>query len=219
MKRYRAESLTFTLPESWHEVTIDQYLQLTDEDAPNTSAHRITTLSGVDEAEFRKLTSLDLDLVVAAHTSFLFELPQIKTERPDKVTIDSKSIRIPNDLGAFASVGQMWDVEFVIRQRESQHLPVDAISLTRDLLTIFLSPLVSDQAYTNRHAAAELWPVVGKLNCIDGLVLSAFFLHNFLNPSPSGKISVEALPIKMNGWQRLKRRALKPITAFIRRNS
>ncbi|GAB3643943.1 hypothetical protein [Spirosoma arcticum] len=215
MKRFKADTLTFPLAESWGEVTLDQYITITDPDAPTSSEFLLTTLTGIPGDDFRPLRAYDLDFTINQHLSFITEPPALPTVPPTKVTIGGKLIKLPADLGAVATVGQMRDVEFVVSSRQKEGEPVDVITMAPVLLPIFLWSSLRTDVYTNRHAAEALWADIGAINCVEGLALSAFFLSSFFKPSPSGRISVETIPqIQTRSWPQRLRRACQRLIRF-----
>lgn len=203
MQRFRADSLSFTAPSVWAEVTLGQFLALTAEDAVDSSAFIITTLTGLSEAELRSQSvPMDFNAFVLDHLSFITTPLSVPDQLPKVITIDGRELRLPTDLGASALIGQMWDVDLVIRNREKQKQPIDPTVLADTLLPVFLWPLLKEETYTDRHEATrELWPLIQSMSCVEGLATAAFFLRSFLSPLPTGRISSQKLlPTPSSRW-------------------
>lgn len=209
LQRFRAGSLSFTAPINWSGVTLGQFLDLSADEAPDSSAFIITTLSGLPEAELRaQPVPYDFDAFVLNHLGFINTVPPVPDELPKSITVGGQVIKLPKDLGASALLGQMWDVDLVIRSMQKRKLPVDPVALAEIILPVFLWPLLKSEPYTDRHQAhAELWPIIRTMPCIEGLAASGFFLRSSLSPMPSGIISVEALhPTPLKRWPQPLRR-------------
>lgn len=203
MQRFRAGSLVFLAPKSWDEVTLSQFLTLTNPDAPDSAGFVISTLTGRPEEEFKREDApVDVTSFVLEHLKFTRKLPTIEDLLPSVLHIEGKEIELPKDLGSVAKIGQMWDIDLLIRTRQREGDPVDPASMAEYLLPVFLWPLLRSEPYTDRYKAAELWPIISGMPCLEGLAASGFFLLNSLNPTPTGKVSVEEVtktPLK--GWR------------------
>ncbi|WP_338876952.1 hypothetical protein WBJ53_14945 [Spirosoma sp. SC4-14] len=209
MKRFKADDLVLDIPTSWNEVTLHQFYELTKEDAPTDSIYVISTLASLTPDQLRKSKAYDLDSVILEHIQFIYDSsPDLQPGAPTSITIDGKTIVIPSSIDKDATLGQMTDIKFVIQKRQSDKEPVNSAVMAPVLLTVFLWPYLRNEPYTDWHEAGELWDTVSKMNCIDGLRLSAFFLRNSLSPSPSGKVSeIPNRPTLSSVWQRLGFRA------------
>ena len=211
MQRFRAGDLSFTAPESWAEVTLSQFLTLNAPDAPTDPRFIITTLSGLPESDFRdKKAPFDLSAFVLEHLGYVWDMPNVPESLPKTIILNDKTIVLPSDIGEVATVGQMWDVELMVKERQKEELPVDPASLADVLLSVYLWPMLRTDPYVDRYQAVEeLWPILSKLPCIDGLATAGFFLRSSLQPSSSGKVSVSRLPpTPTKIWPRLVSKVL-----------
>lgn len=221
MQRFNAGSFSFLGPSSWQDVTLAQLLKLADNDAAKTAAFVISTLSNLSEEELRgKSATFDLKTFVLNHLAFIYENPEIPDVLPKQVTIAGQTYTLPHDLGATALLGQMWDVDLVIESKQSKNLPVTPVTMAETLLPVFLWPLLQSEPYTNRHKAAELWPLVSSMPCIEALAVSSFFLRNILSPFPSGLLSVETLPsIHLKSWRQKLYQVWRALTSISQRSN
>lgn len=212
MQKFSAASLSFSLPESWQEITLGQFLLITNPEASDDPAFIISTLSGVPQSELRTQRGplFEVTPVVLEHLDFISStVPSVTEVLPETITIEGVTYPLPNDLGAEATLGQMWDIELVLRTFQKEGKPIDPPALANIILPVFLWPILTDKPYKDRYESAdELWPLIEKVSCIDGLAITGFFLRSSLSPSRTGKISVTKLgQIQTKKWQRLLHQA------------
>ncbi|NEU67940.1 hypothetical protein [Spirosoma agri] len=203
------------MPESWAEVSLGQFLTLSDPQAPKDSLFIISTLSGLSIDELRGAVAYDLDEVVLSHLAFIWTAPAISSTPPEFLTINDQRVGFPDDLGTEVTLGQMVDVRHVIRGRQSKKEPVEPVVMASTVLPVFLWGKMRTDKYVNRQKATEqLWESIQTISCLDGLAASAFFLRNSLKLSPSGRVSVQAWtnPTSLKGWLLRLRQSWKSST-------
>ncbi|GAB3994614.1 hypothetical protein GCM10028807_32600 [Spirosoma daeguense] len=212
----RADTLTFSLPESWDEVTLMQGLACFNAKSPR---QLLTILSGLPESDFRTLGAPDIAEVTTSQLGFLSDLSFLSsTTVPESIIIDGKSIRIPKNIGAETTIGQRWDIEdelSALQTPETDSLPVVA----QTLLSIYLAPLITGQPYTDIEQAKAVLPHINSLPMPLAMGLSAFFLTGYTSPQPSGRISFHkaAVPtMKRLKWRLNLRPALVRLRTILR---
>ncbi|MBD2704424.1 hypothetical protein IC229_27535 [Spirosoma sp. BT702] len=217
MQRFKSGDFEFDIPTSWAEVTLAQFMAIAQSDSDTSPYAIIAALCGMDEDDFKSQTlPFNASLFIVERLDFLKKEPALKPELPKTVTIDGVTHKLPHDLGAVATVGQMWDIDLVIRAREKAKQPVDSANLADQLLPVFLWPVLRTDPYVSRHHAAELLPIISAMPCLEALAVSAFFLRNFINPTNTGRISVVLLPLtRWKKWHERRRRAWKHLTCIL----
>ena len=120
-------------------------------------------------------------------------LPYLKN-RPDFAGMPLPSriagITPPDELGA-CTLLQKWSVEELIQEQtdEGEDESLDFVSLSVTLLSIYLYPLLTGKLLENTSQIAEITDLIDQLPVTEALPLSAFFLTNWENLTPTGRTS------------------------------
>lgn len=200
MLSLRADTLTFTLPASWHEVSFGQFMALW---PTYDSRKALLVLSGKGEGDFRPLRAPDLDSILTTHLAFLSALPNVDAlTLPKTLTVRGQAIPIPQNLSAVTTIGQRWDIELVLRNmapkkpRKGRRRPPAPMMMdvASTLLSVYLCPLITGTPYDGLDHAESVVSDLNALPCTSVLPVAAFFLRSYLTPSPSGNVSFRQLP-------------------------
>ncbi|QKZ15192.1 hypothetical protein [Spirosoma sp. KUDC1026] len=191
MTRFNADGLRFTLPDSWDEVTLEQAFRLAD---GASVVHALCILSGKTEADFRPLQAPDLAGIVQEHLAFLSQTPDFKAlPVPTTLTVSGKTIVPPTKLGAQTTIGQKWDIDHELESIGTDE-ETDLFAVAPALLSIYLSPLITGQPYTDIEEARTVLPALYALPCTELLPLAAFFLSSCQHPMLSGRVFLQPVP-------------------------
>lgn len=213
MLNLRADTLSFTLPESWDEVTLGQFMRLV---SATTVRDRLIIASGKSEADLRPLRAPDLAQITVDHLAFMNTLPGISADdAPKTLRVGDALIDVPQNIGKQTTIGQYWDVSEEIKGlgefedgQESELL----FAVTRPFLAVYLAPGILSKPYESFDDAEAVYDRIDSLPCTDALRVSAFFLAAYLSPMRSGRITLsKASPPVVTGltrWRLSLRRAL-----------
>ncbi len=221
MLNLRADALSFTLPESWDEVTLGQFMKLVN---ATTVRDRLIIASGKSEADLRPLRAPDLAQITVDHLAFMNTLPGISADdAPKTLRVGDALIDVPQNLGTELTISQMWDVADEIKglgeYEEGQESEL-LFAVTRPILSVFLAPAILQKTYGSFKDAEAVYGRIDSLPCTDALRVSAFFLAAYLSPMRSGRITLsKASPHPATGltrWRLSLRRALTRLIPRLR---
>lgn len=214
----QADTLTFTLPDSWDEITLGQYIALGD--LPD-ELHLLSILSGHDVATLRSLRAPDLLHLVSEPLLFINGQPDFaELPVPETVTLNGKTITPPTKLGHQTTIGQTFDVAAELKKLDKETEGAEGYVLSDialPLLGIYLAPIYHNVPYTDIEQAESLHPYLLALPVTTALPLTAFFLRNTQRRQPSGRVSLSVAktpqPTRVRPkWLNTLRRAFSPST-------
>lgn len=201
MVHVQADNLSFTLPASWDEVTLGQFLAYLN--AKNDS-ELLSILSGIAIEELRPQQTPDLSRIVG-QLAYLQTIPDWKTwPAPTRLTVDGKEVKLRSDLGEMATLGQMWDFEKIYHAMLATDQTPTYLTMVHATLSINLYPEITGEKYTDSQQASTIIPLLDTLPVNDMLPLAAFLFERSVNPPASGKITVTQIPkVKAKAWYNL----------------
>lgn len=189
-----APKFRLTFPSSWEEVTLLQFQQLAAAEGNQRSVLRALCS---DPDKLRLLPDETADIQILEQLPFLGTLPEnlfTPTYIPE-LKIDGKLLHVPKDIN-LESLAQRWELDDWIEElmatnddaQESER-QLDMSVCAVPLLSIYLSPLVSGQPFTDIEQAKAITPLVEVLPVTLALPLAAFFLSKKQRQTVSGKLS------------------------------
>lgn len=192
MLHLSADGLSFTLPAAWHELSLGQFLALSD---ITTDADLLGILSGIDTTRLRALRTPDLSHLIATQLNYLTQDPDFDSlPVPTRLTINQTTITPPTNLGTQTTFGQKVDLDGIIQAMTEAGQPVTGTTTARAMLTIYLYPLVSGQPYDSPQQADSILPLIDALPVTEAIPLAAFFLTSWKQTMPSGRLSWQHRP-------------------------
>ena len=181
MLHVQADTLSFTLPGDWSEISLSQFLAYL---AAQTDTEQLIALSGLTPAELRYHPAFDLSRVIN-QLAYLQTIPDWSTwPRPSKLTLEEKIIILPATLGEMALLGQMWDADTLYRAMSTDDQPPTYLTMAQVLLSIFLYPTITGEKYTDHQQASTIIPLLETLPVTDALPLAAYMFESWKHPSP-----------------------------------
>lgn len=198
MLHLQADTLSFTLPGDWSDMSLGQFLAYL---AAQTETEQLMVLSGLTPDELRHQPAFDLSRVIN-QLAYLETIPDWSTwPRPSQLTVDKKTIDLPATIGEMALVGQMWDADTVYQAMTVDDQPPTYLTMAGALLSIFLYPTITGKPYVDQQQASAITPLLETLPVTDALPLAAYLFESWKHPKPSGRITVTTIsPVKPKRW-------------------
>lgn len=200
MRKFKLNGEELVLPESWDEITFDQYLKLMDlkTDGDNDYSKLLSIFIGIDADTVRNAIIYNLDTVIET-LSFVSKEPAFTGQ-----VTTFMGVEIPKDI-TFEQLAPFEDMRSLINKSSSMELK-DAVAQYAKYCAIYVQ-LKRDGVY-KYGKAMELVSEVNKQKAREVMLLGSFFLIKVIRLTKSIKLTYQT-----QSWLRKKwRRATKIFT-------
>ena len=194
---HKNTEIPFSVPQSWNEITLRQFLFLKEWDKKNF-IKLISILCNIDYDILFNSRDIDIDNKIIPLLQWVKDPVNVKTlSLPKEITIDGKQYPVPEDIKT-KTLGQKITLQLFLADAQTNNKDTsDCISYA---LAIYFQPEITGKDF-NDEEAKKIIPLIEDCKMFEAYPVGTFFLTNFLK-SLSAKESNSPTNPK---WKRFKR--------------
>lgn len=180
MKIIKVSGKPVTIPTSWVDVTVEQWLRIMQMTDYSDQMELIAALSGESKGFFLSSKDADLDLKFIVHLGWYAEPPkfaEIPIPKTVKLVMDEveKEVKIPTDIG-FKTLGQ----KIYLNNKLSELVESVNLALPYAFAT-YMMPLFTEKDFDDEAIDEFVTKYVNKMRILDVFPVGSFFLKKSLD--------------------------------------
>ncbi|MVM29290.1 hypothetical protein GO755_04540 [Spirosoma sp. HMF4905] len=195
MLTVKTPQVSFTVPTSWEEITLGQFLHLRQQSlsvADQTEESRPIPLSIGMLLDILASDPKALQTIEAAEEAQLMQHLAYLGQAPDFLSLPVPEtiagVKPPQELG-LCTLFQKWTVDEFVNELADEELSVNYMTMAVAILSIYLYPLLMKTRLTDRSQLAEITAQIEALPVTEALPLAHFFLTNYRSSTSSGQVT------------------------------
>jgi hypothetical protein len=170
---FKLGKIKFNLPQSYDELSFDQFIAL--RKSTGNIIEVLSILSGVDEATWKGMTDLDLDVKLLPAIDFLSKKIDFSGYLlPDKIKIGEEFYPIPDIRQK--TFGQKLALQRKIS--EVQNNEGDEFDIMTYAVALYFQPAMDNSSF-DETKVEELLPIIGKCKAYEVIPVATFFLRSW----------------------------------------
>ena len=194
------------MPEQWEEVTLQQVMDLNHARKTDKTADPLLLFAALSGQKLSELNNTPTNLFepFLDHLKLLSgqEPKWVKLKHPDEIRLNSKTIKVPKDLG-FERFGQKVLGLDILERYNKEKEDLDKLDSLPEILALYFQPLYDGKFDRNRVDTVKKY--VLNMKALQAVPIANFFLDNLLKSNNIGLLG-------LNPWALMWTNKLRGLT-------
>lgn len=174
--KYKETEIKFNLPQSWEDITLYQYIELSKWDRKDL-IQLFAVITGIDYDVFFNCESEGINDLLLTNLEFLKEPLDLEAlPLPKEIEIDGKKLEVPQDITQ-KTFGQKISLQLYLAEAvKNEKSKIDCLAFA---IALYFFPEIAQDKY-NEDEAKKIIPLIEKCKLVEAYPIGSFFLNKFL---------------------------------------